>query len=123
MYFSARTAIRSAADIAEVGCPDPLTAVARIASTRSCCPSSRQRSARRRVGTSVVMDMRRWSLLRVCCENTRLTLGGRAVSNLAAALLYRRERHACCDPRPVPLDDRYGPFRGFRLSGRQRQLV
>lgn len=31
----------SAADIAEVGCPEPALVLQRMASTRSCCPSSR----------------------------------------------------------------------------------
>src|SRR5262249_22303483 len=34
------TAMRSAADIAEVGCPDPAAALIRTESTRNCCPSS-----------------------------------------------------------------------------------
>jgi hypothetical protein len=42
--LASRTEIRSAADIDEVGWPDFVTAAARIESTRSCCPSSRQRS-------------------------------------------------------------------------------
>ena len=37
--------MRSAADIEDVGCPDFVTALARMESTRSCWPSSRQRSA------------------------------------------------------------------------------
>ena len=37
--------MRSAADIPEVGWPEPAFAAGRIASTRSCCPSSRQSSA------------------------------------------------------------------------------
>src|SRR5687767_16036786 len=32
--------MRSAADIDEVGCPDPATPLTRTESTRSCCPSS-----------------------------------------------------------------------------------
>ncbi|BCL26538.1 hypothetical protein GCM10017557_13970 [Streptomyces aurantiacus] len=32
--------MRSAADIEEVGCPEPAAAAARTLSTRSCCPSS-----------------------------------------------------------------------------------
>src|SRR3954465_4516598 len=61
------TAIRSAADIAEVGWPDPAFAAGRIASTRSCCPSSRQSSTSfiatilctvRRVKVAVAFDHR-----------------------------------------------------------------
>ena len=44
-YPSTRTAIRSAADIAEVGCPDFAAALIRTESTRNCWPSSRRRSA------------------------------------------------------------------------------
>ena len=36
--------MRSAADMEEVGWPEFVTALARMESTRSCCPSSRQRS-------------------------------------------------------------------------------
>ena len=43
-YLSRRTAIRSAADIDDVGWPEPAAAAARTESTRSCCPSSCQRS-------------------------------------------------------------------------------
>src|SRR5918999_2394308 len=38
------TAMRSAADMEDVGCPELVTAAARTESTRSCCASSRQRS-------------------------------------------------------------------------------
>src|SRR3954452_16354454 len=62
-----RTAIRSAADMPEVGWPDPAFAAGRIASTRSCCPSSRQSSTSfiatilctvRRVKVAVAFDHR-----------------------------------------------------------------
>ena len=36
--------MRSAADMDEVGWPDFAAALARMESTRSCCPSSRRRS-------------------------------------------------------------------------------
>ena len=39
------TAIRSAADIEEVGWPEPAAADVRMESTRSCWPSSRRKSA------------------------------------------------------------------------------
>src|SRR5829696_7760767 len=39
-YFASSTAIRSAADIPEVGCPDPAAVVQRMLSTRSCAASS-----------------------------------------------------------------------------------
>src|SRR5215207_1866617 len=41
-----RTASRSAADIEEVGWPEPAAADARTESTRSCWPSSRRKSVR-----------------------------------------------------------------------------
>ena len=42
--LSSSTAIRSAADMDEVGCPELAAADDRMESTRSCWPSSRQRS-------------------------------------------------------------------------------
>jgi hypothetical protein len=39
-----RTAIKSAADIDEVGWPEPAAVLARMLSTRNCCPSSRMKS-------------------------------------------------------------------------------
>ena len=50
-----RTAARSAADIDEVGWPEPALALARTASTRSCCPSSRQTSRSSIVGSPLVV--------------------------------------------------------------------
>src|SRR5688500_16259645 len=44
-WFAASTAIRSAADIDEVGWPLFAAAAARTESTRNCCPSSRSSSA------------------------------------------------------------------------------
>ena len=39
-YLASSTAIRSAADMDEVGWPDPAAVVQRMLSTRNCCPSS-----------------------------------------------------------------------------------
>ena len=39
-----RTAIRSAADIEEVGWPEPAAVLDRMLSTRNCWPSSRMKS-------------------------------------------------------------------------------
>src|SRR5436189_6402579 len=39
-----RTAMRSAADIDEVGCPEPAAVLQRMESTRICCPSWRTNS-------------------------------------------------------------------------------
>ena len=47
------TAIRSAADIDEVGWPEPAVVLDRMLSTRSCCPSSRMKSKPWVVRTSV----------------------------------------------------------------------
>src|ERR1700674_3339275 len=49
-----RTAIRSAADIDEVGCPDPAAVLQRIESTRSCWPSCRANSRSVLASVSVV---------------------------------------------------------------------
>jgi hypothetical protein len=38
-YLVMSTAMRSAADIEEVGCPEPAAVLQRMESTRSCCPS------------------------------------------------------------------------------------
>jgi hypothetical protein len=65
----------SAADIAEVGWPEPAVDVARIESTRSCCASSRQRSARLSAGERVVVVIARSSLEQPVDENTDATDG------------------------------------------------
>src|ERR1700738_2689397 len=49
-----RTAVRSAADIEEVGWPDPAAVLQRIESTRSCCPSWRANSRSVVASASVV---------------------------------------------------------------------
>src|SRR5258705_4439910 len=49
-----RTAMRSAADIEEVGCPEPAAVLQRIESTRSCCPSWRANSRSVVASASVV---------------------------------------------------------------------
>src|SRR5207248_6731417 len=87
-----RTAIRSAADIDEVGWPEPAAVLQRIESTRSCWPRSRRKSRSFLVGVSAtaISD----SISPLCASALHqhsveavLADGGRAVS--AVGLLPR----------------------------------
>src|SRR5229473_5064393 len=53
-YRVVRTAMRSAADIEDVGCPEPAAVLERMESTRSCCPSWRANSRSVVASASVV---------------------------------------------------------------------
>src|SRR5580700_10324346 len=71
-YFASSTAMRSAADIEEVGCPEPAAVVQRMLSTRSCAASSfHSFSWSAIVHSTLSWDLDRRSLLRLPATEVR----------------------------------------------------
>src|SRR5690242_7963725 len=96
-YLVSRTAIRSAADIEEVGWPEPAAVLQRIESTRSCWPSWRAKSR----SVVVTVSVTAMSLPRTAVRNE--LLGGleiKFIERSKDARLRRPSDRGSAGPRP-----------------------